>query len=96
MRPDRRLRNAALPVLVALAPVCGAALYYLAGGAARTGADEQARQAVRDLHAYRPWFEPIWTPPGPAVEALLFLAQAAAGAALLVFAVVRLRARRKP
>lgn len=81
--------------MVALVPIVGALLFYTVGGAGRTGADEQARQAVQDLHSYRPWFEPVWSPPSSTVEALLFVAQAAAGAALLGFAIIRLRARRK-
>lgn len=89
-------RNSLALILVVVVPVLAAVLFYAAGGKALTGADEQAREAVQRVHSYRPWFEPLWSPPSAAVEALLFLAQAVAGAAVLGFAVVRLRARRKP
>jgi cobalt/nickel transport protein len=94
MRPVRRLRDVLLLTAVALVPIVGVISFYTVGGSGRTGADEQARQVVVDLHGYRPWFEPLWSPPTPTLEALLFIGQAAAGAALLCFAIVRLHARR--
>lgn len=95
MRLNKRFRRILPLTIAALAPVAGVALFYAAGGAARTGADERAQEAVRSLHSYQPWFEPVWSPPNPTAEALLFIVQAAAGAAVLGFAIVRLRARRK-
>lgn len=94
MQPARRLRDLLLGASVALLPIVGVAVFYAAGGLERTGADEQATQAVQDLYGYRPWFEPLWSPPAPTAEAWLFLGQAAAGAAALAFAIARLRARR--
>jgi cobalt/nickel transport protein len=94
MRPARRFREVLLLAAVVLLPVVGVAFFYAVGGSGRAGADEQARQAVRDLYGYRPWFEPVWSPPTPAAEAWLFLGQVAAGAAALCFAIARLRARR--
>lgn len=94
MRPARRLRDLLLVASVALLPFVGVAVFYTAGGLERAGADEQATQAVQDRYGYRPWFEPLWSPPTPTAEAWLFLGQAAAGAAVLCFAIVRLRARR--
>ncbi len=94
MRLARRLRDLLLLATVVLLPVVGVAFFYTAGGLERAGADEQATQAVQDIDGYRPWFEPLWSPPTPTAEAWLFLGQAAAGAAALGFAIVRLRARR--
>lgn len=94
MRRANQLRDVLLLSAVALLPIAGVILFYTVGGLGRTGADEQARQAVQDLHGYHPWFEPFWTPPTATAEALLFIGQAAAGAAVLCFAIVRLRARR--
>jgi len=90
----KKLRDLLLLSAVALVPIAGVILFYTVGGLGRTGADEQARQAVQDLHGYHPWFEPFWTPPTATMEALLFIGQAAAGSALLCSAIVRLRARR--
>lgn len=48
------------------------------------GADTQAMDAiVATAPDYRPWFEPLWEPPGGEIETLLFALQAALGAGLL-------------
>jgi cobalt transport protein len=94
MRRAKALRDVLLLSAVALLPIAGVILFYTVGGLGRTGADEQARQEVQDLHGYHPWIAPFWKPPTATAEALLFIGQAAAGAALLCFAIVRLRARR--
>jgi cobalt transport protein len=77
-------------MLVVLVPILGVLVLRVSGGA-----DEQARAAIEEAHSYRAWFEPLWSP-SPAVEKLLFLAQAVVGSLVLGYAILRLRARRKP
>lgn len=96
MQSGKRVSPFVPLLIVALIPILSAVLSYTAAGKGRTGADEQARQALQHVHSCRPWFEPFWSPPSPTAEALLFVGQAAAGAAVLSYAVMRLRARRKP
>jgi len=87
----RRWPAVLLPAVIAIA---GLLLYSGAGSQSRVGADERAEETIRQRHFYRPWFRPLWTP-GESTEALLFLAQAVAGAVVLGIAVWRLRARKK-
>lgn len=50
-------------------------------GSEFSGADGKAESAVSEVRpGYRPWFEPVWTPPGGEVESMLFALQAALGA----------------
>ncbi len=84
-------RNSLALLLVVLVPILGVLLLRVGGGA-----DEQARAAIEEAHSYRAWFEPLWAPPSPLVERLLFLAQVVIGSAVLGYAIFRLRARRKP
>lgn len=48
------------------------------------GADGAARDQVTAIApAYKPWSEPLWTPPSGEIEGLLFTLQAAFGAGLI-------------
>jgi len=96
MKRNKHLRGALSSILLIVVPILGALLYHAITGQERVGADERAQETVRQLHSYRPWFEPLWSPPTPTVEALLFLAQAVAGLAVLGFAITRLRSKGKP
>lgn len=52
------------------------------------GADSQATQAIQESHpAYEPWFQPVFKPPSPEVESLLFAAQAALGAGVIGYVI---------
>ena len=56
----------------------------LIGTGAFKGSDDQGTNAIVSLApAYQPWFQPLWTPPSPEVESLLFSLQAALGAGLI-------------
>ena len=58
------------------------------------GSDNRARDAIGELApAYRPWAEPVWTPPGAEIESMLFAVQAAAGAGVLGFCLGRFTTR---
>ena len=61
-----------------------AMLPLLFSGGAFKGSDDLGTGAIAALApAYRPWFQPLWTPPSPEVESLLFSLQAALGAGLV-------------
>ena len=50
------------------------------------GADTQAETLITTIDPdYEPWFQSFWSPPGGAVESLLFALQAALGAGVLGF-----------
>lgn len=90
MRSNSRAgRHWMLAALLAT-PVLGAVLFLTTFGENRTGADEQASEAVEAVHSYKPWFKPLWEPPNADAEGLLFVAQAAAGVAVLGYAILRL------
>ena len=60
------------------------------------GADGQAEEAITELHpAYKPWFTPLWEPPGGEIQSLLFSLQAAIGAGVLGYGLGFLRGRRE-
>jgi cobalt/nickel transport protein len=69
-------------ILLALAAAIVVLPLLIAGDAAFTGADGQARDLI-DAAGYQPWFTPFWKPPSGEVEGLLFALQAALGAGLL-------------
>jgi cobalt/nickel transport protein len=49
-----------------------------------TGTDDKAAGAVFEIDKdYKPWFQPLWKPPGKEVESLLFALQAAVGAGFI-------------
>ena len=62
------------------------------GGAEFGGSDGQAQGVIAES-GYRPWFEPLWTPPSKEIESLLFSLQAALGAGLLGYYVGLRRGR---
>ena len=73
----RNLALLGLAAGIALVPL-------LIGAGAFKGSDDQGTSAIAALApAYRPWFQPLWTPPSPEVESLLFSLQAALGAGLI-------------
>jgi cobalt/nickel transport protein len=48
------------------------------------GSDDQASEMITKIKPeYRRWAEPIWEPPSPEIESLIFAVQAALGAGLL-------------
>ncbi len=83
-------------VLLGLAAAIAVVPLLMAGGGSFKGSDDQGTAAIADLApGYRPWFKPLWTPPGGEVESLLFSLQAAAGAGLLGYYVGYRRGRRR-
>ena len=48
------------------------------------GSDDKAKSAITVLNPnYKPWFKPLWTPPSPEIESLLFALQASIGAGFI-------------
>lgn len=49
-----------------------------------SGSDDQASAMIRNLRpGYQRWVVPLWEPPSPEIESLLFALQAGLGAGLL-------------
>lgn len=61
------------------------------------GTDDLASQAIAASQpGFKPWMRPIWVPPSPEVESLLFALQAAAGAGVLGYVIGRRHGAQKP
>ena len=55
------------------------------------GSDDQGSAAVASsVPGFRPWARPIWEPPSPEIESLLFALQAAIGAGVIGYVVGRI------
>ncbi len=53
-------------------------------GAEFSGSDDAASELVSEMNQdAKPWFQPVWTPPGSEIESMLFALQAAAGAGVI-------------
>ncbi|MBF0125832.1 MAG: energy-coupling factor ABC transporter substrate-binding protein [Magnetococcales bacterium] len=62
------------------------------GGGGFEGTDDRATEAIAAVSpGHRPWFRPLWEPPGDAVESLLFTLQAALGAGVIGYVLGRRR-----
>ena len=60
------------------------------------GSDDQGSAAVAASRpGFHPWFEPIWKPPSPEIESLLFALQAAIGAGTIGYVVGRIHGAAK-
>ncbi len=65
-------------VLLAAIPLASA------GGSQFQGSDTAAENIIAEISPNtKPWFEPIWSPPGPEIESLLFALEAATGSAVI-------------
>ena len=55
------------------------------------GSDDQGSAAVLSSRpGYKPWFNPVWTPPSPEIESLLFALQAGFGAGVIGYVLGRM------
>lgn len=92
-------RRRAIGIAIAVALLTALLVLWLGpflispGGGELPGADAQAVELVENT-GYRPWFTPAFEP-GPATEARIFALQAALGAGVLAYVLVRLRARQR-
>jgi len=86
-------RTNVLLVLLVLALVIGP-LAFIKGKFA--GSDDQGSAAVAASRPdFKPWFEPLWKPPSPEVESLLFAVQAAFGAGIIGYVIGRIHGAAK-
>ena len=54
------------------------------------GSDDQGSAAIAaSVPGFKPWAHPIWTPPSPEIESLLFALQAALGAGVIGYVLGR-------
>jgi cobalt/nickel transport protein len=54
------------------------------------GSDDQGSAAIAaSVPGFKPWAHPIWTPPSPEIESLLFALQAAIGAGVIGYVLGR-------
>lgn len=73
-------------LLLGLVVVLAVMPLYLHPGSEFGGADGAAEEAITEVQPdAKPWFTPIWSPPGGETETLLFALQAALGAGLIGF-----------
>ena len=87
-------RNAsiAMAICVVLLVVVPLALVHGKYG----GTDDAGSAAVAAaVPGFKPWFHPIWTPPSPEIESLLFALQAAIGAGVIGYVLGRIHGAAK-
>ena len=78
--------KATLWILLALVIGLAVVPLFLHPGSEFGGADGAAAAAITDVQPEaKPWFSPIWSPPGGETESLLFALQAALGTGLIGF-----------
>jgi cobalt/nickel transport protein len=59
------------------------------------GTDGAAEELISEINcSYRPWFGPLWSPPGPETETLLFTLQAVLGSSFIAYYIGFTRGRR--
>lgn len=91
----KRHQNLILLVLVVLMGAVPLAMMGHREGAF-SGSDDQGTDMIGQVSpTYRRWFEPLWVPPSPEVECLLFGLQASLGAAFIGYYLGVSRAREK-
>lgn len=82
-------------LLAAAAAIVAVPLMVPGFGGAFKGSDDLGREAIAAARPdYKPWFEPLWSPPSGEVQSLLFALQAALGAGFLGYAIGRRQAAR--
>jgi cobalt/nickel transport protein len=84
-----------LTIALLLGAVLVAAAPLLLGIGGDYGGTDGRAQAEIEAGGYRPWAQPLWSPPGKEMESLLFALQAAIGAGGLGYVLGRLHGRRR-
>jgi cobalt/nickel transport protein len=80
-------------LLLAVVGLVAFPLAFVRGGEF-TGSDGQATEAIQEAQPdYQPWATPIFKPPSPEIESLLFSVQAGLGAGVVGYAIGWYRGR---
>lgn len=79
--PSQNFNPVVTGLLVALVVILAVAPLVLIRGAEFGGADDAAQEVISEISPEtKPWFQPLWSPPGGEVATFLFSLQAAIGA----------------
>ena len=71
-------------ILVVLVVIIGAIPFFIVKNSEFAGTDGKAEETIMEMNKdYKPWFKPIWEPPGGEIETLLFTLQACIGAGFI-------------
>lgn len=66
------------------------------GAGEMSGTDSQAEETItKDVPHYKPWFTPLWVPPGSEMESLLFSLQSGLGGLALGYILGRMHRQDK-
>ena len=82
-------------VLLLLAAVIAVVPLFFLRDSEFAGADAAAMEAVEEINKeFKPWFSPIWEPPGTETESFLFALQAALGSGVIFYCLGYWKGRR--
>jgi len=83
-RVEKKTGRMKTAILFFIVVVLIALPFWLHQGREFEGSDDAAVKAIVEIDKdYKPWFQPLWRPPGKNMESLLFALQATIGAGFI-------------
>ncbi len=77
-----------LLLLAAIVVIILGAFLFAPKGVEYSGTDDAAENAISTIQKdYKPWFSPLFEPPGSEVESLLFTLQGSIGAGIIFYVI---------
>ena len=77
-----------LLLLAAIVVIIVGAFLFAPKGVEYSGTDDAAENAISTIQKdYKPWFSPLFEPPGSEVESLLFTLQGSIGAGIIFYVI---------